>query len=204
MDARSLDLINVQLTCYFKIQDLLGDSGDFVYTSVALNNIAPSEQLARVLTDESTCTGFVDFIMASVNFANGIKTFTVNGICEISFNPTDSFFVERLYDTFDTLDQKQTKYREQVNSLTDNREIFKVSRAMDEEMRADVNAIFGKDVCAELFSDMNIYAMADGLPVWVNFLLAIMDVVADSTSEEQRRSNARLDEYLAKYRKQPK
>lgn len=142
--------------------------------------------------------------MASVNFANGIKTFTVNGICEISFNPTDSFFVERLYDTFDTLDQKQTKYREQVNSLTDNREIFKVSRAMDEEMRADVNAIFSKDVCAELFSDMNIYAMADGLPVWVNFLLAIMDVVADSTSEEQRRSNARLDEYLAKYRKQPK
>lgn len=62
MDARSLDLINVQLTCYFKIQDLLGDSGDFVYTSVALNNVAPSEQLARVLTDESTCTGFVDFM----------------------------------------------------------------------------------------------------------------------------------------------
>ena len=142
--------------------------------------------------------------MASVNFANGIKTFTVNGVCEISFNPTDSFFVEKLYDTFDILDQKQTKYREQVNSLTDNREIFKVSRAMDEEMRADVNAIFGKDVCTELFSDMNIYAMADGLPVWVNFLLAVMDVVADSMSEEQRRSNARLDEYLAKYRKQPK
>ena len=142
--------------------------------------------------------------MASVNFANGIKTFTVNGICEISFNPTDSFFVERLYDTFDTLDQKQTKYREQVNSLTDNREIFKVSRAMDEEMRADVNAIFGKDVCGELFPNMNVYAMGDGLPAWANFLLAVIDEVDDSAQAEQKRTSARVDKYLAKYRKYQK
>ena len=142
--------------------------------------------------------------MASVNFANGIKTFTVNGICEISFNPTDSFFVERLYDTFDTLDQKQTKYREQVNSLTDNREIFKVSRAMDEEMRADVNSIFGKDVCGELFPNMNVYAMGDGLPAWANFLLAVIDEVDDSAQAEQKRTSARVDKYLAKYRKYQK
>ena len=88
--------------------------------------------------------------------------------------------------------------------MTDNREIFKVSRAMDEEMRADVNAIFGKDVCGELFSNMNVYAMGDGLPAWANFLLAVIDEVDDSAQAEQKRTSARVDKYLAKYRKYQK
>ena len=45
--------------------------------------------------------------MAELNFATGVVTFTVNGKCDISFNPTDSAFVERLFNAFDTLDKKQ-------------------------------------------------------------------------------------------------
>lgn len=142
--------------------------------------------------------------MAELNFSTGVKSFTVNGVCTVSFNPTDSFFVERLFNTFDALDKKQEKFRTQIDSMTDNREIFKVSRAMDEEMRADVNAIFGKDVCGELFPDMNVYAMGDGLPAWANFLLAVIDEVDTSAAAEQKRTSARVDKYLAKYRKYQK
>ena len=66
--------------------------------------------------------------MAELNFSIGVKSFTVNGVCTISFNPTDSFFVERLFNTFDALDKKQEKFRTQIDSMTDNREIFKVRR----------------------------------------------------------------------------
>lgn len=142
--------------------------------------------------------------MAELKFSTGIKTFNVNDACEIAFNPTDSFFVERLFNTFDKLDQKQEKYRAQVDGMTDNREIFKVSRAMDEEMRADINAVFGEDVCGKLFPCMNVYAMGDGLPAWANFLLAVIDEVDASAEAEQKRTTARVDKYLAKYRKYQK
>ena len=142
--------------------------------------------------------------MAELNFSTGVKTYTVNETCEISFNPTDSFFVERLFNTFDALDKKQEEFRAQVGGMTDNREIFKISRAMDEEMRADINAIFGRDVCGELFPNMNVYAMGDGLPAWANFLLAVIDEVDASAEAEQKRTSARVDKYLAKYRKYQK
>lgn len=142
--------------------------------------------------------------MAELNFSTGVKTYTVNETCEISFNPTDSFFVERLFNTFDALDQKQEKYRQEINSLSDNRKIFEISRTVDEEMRADVNAIFGRDVCGELFPDMNVYSLADGLPVWVNFLLAVINEVDASAEAEQKRTSARVEKYVAKYRKYQK
>lgn len=142
--------------------------------------------------------------MAELNFSTGVREYTINDVCTVRFNPTDSYFVERLYNNFEALDKKQEKFRAQIDGMTDNREIFKVSRAMDEEMRADVNAVFGKDVCGELFPDMNVYAMGDGLPAWANFLLAVIDEVDASAEAEQKRTSTRVDKYLAKYRKYQK
>lgn len=142
--------------------------------------------------------------MAELNFSTGVREYTINDVCTVHFNPTDSYFVERLYNTFEALDRKQEKFRTQIDGMTDNREIFKVSRAMDEEMRADVNAVFGRDVCGELFPDMNVYAMGDGLPAWANFLLTVIDEVNGSAEAEQKRTSARVDKYLAKYRKYQK
>ena len=142
--------------------------------------------------------------MSELHFSTGVREYTINDVCTVHFNPTDSYFVERLYNTFEALDKKQEKFRAQIDGMTDNREIFRVSRAMDEEMRADVNVVFGKDVCGELFPDMNVYAMADGLPGWANFLLMIIDEVDGSAQAEQKRTSARVDKYLAKYRKYQK
>ena len=45
--------------------------------------------------------------MNTLNFDTGVVTFLVNDKAEISFNPTDSNFVERLFRTFDDLDKRQ-------------------------------------------------------------------------------------------------
>lgn len=139
--------------------------------------------------------------MAELNFATGVVTFTVNGKCDISFNPTDSAFVERLFNAFDTLDKKQEAYKTEISKVGDNREIFDIARRRDEEMRELIDGVFERPVCRDLFGGMNVYAMADGLPVWCNFLLTVMDEVDTTFAHEQKLTNPRIQKYTAKYHK---
>ena len=139
--------------------------------------------------------------MAELKFSTGVVTFTVNEKCDISFNPTDSAFVERLFNTFDTLDKKQESYKEEISRVGDNREIFNIARKRDAEMRELIDGVFERPVCGELFGGMNVYAMADGLPVWCNFLMAVMDEVDTTFAREQKLTNPRIQKYTAKYHK---
>lgn len=137
--------------------------------------------------------------MAELNFDTGIVTFTVNGKCDITFNPTDSVFVEKLFNAFDTLDKKQESYKAEIERMVDKREVFEIARRRDKEMREIVDGVFGRPVCAALFDEMNVYAMADGLPVWCNFMLAVMDVVDTTFAREQKATNPRIAKYTKKY-----
>lgn len=120
--------------------------------------------------------------------------------CVISFNPTDAQFVERLFDAFDTLDKRQEAYKREVQTNADKREVFDVARRMDGEMREVISGVFGGvDVCAALFGGMNVYALADGLPVWANLMLAVMDEVDTSFAREQKLTNPRIAKYTKKY-----
>ena len=139
--------------------------------------------------------------MAELNFATGVVTFTVNGKCDISFNPTDSAFVERLFNAFDTLDKKQEAYKTEISKVGGNREIFDIARRRDEEMREMIDGVFERPVCRDLFGGMNVYAMAYGLPVWCNFLLTVMDEVDTTFAREQKLTNPRIQKYTAKYHK---
>jgi len=139
--------------------------------------------------------------MNTLNFDTGIKTFSVNDKTEVSFNPTDSNFVERLFGTFDELDKKQDSYRDEVSRIADKKEIFEVARCRDAEMRDMIDGIFQQPVSGEIFGSMNVYALADGLPVWCNFLLAVMDEVDTSFAREQKAMNPRIQKYTAKYHK---
>ena len=84
--------------------------------------------------------------MKELSFDSGLVTYSLNGKCEVSFNPTDSNF----------------------------------------------------DV---LFGGMNVYALANGLPVWCNLMLAVMDEIDSSFAREQKATNPKLQKYLNKYQK---
>lgn len=137
--------------------------------------------------------------MKELNFETGLVTYSINGRCELSFNPTDSTFVEKLFNAFDTLDKKQEAYKAEAEKTANKREVFETARKMDEEMRDIINEVFGLDVCAPLFGEMNVYALADGLPVWSNLMLAIMDEVDTTFAREQKQTNSRISKYTKKY-----
>lgn len=139
--------------------------------------------------------------MAELNFATGIETFTVNGGHEVAFNPTDPNFVERLFNAFDDLDKKQELRKAEVEKAANSRAIFDMSHKMDAEMREIIDGVFGAPVSAPIFGGMNLYAMADGLPVWCNFLLTVMDKVDTTFAREQKATNPRIQKYTAKYHK---
>ncbi|WP_312282039.1 hypothetical protein [Oscillibacter sp.] len=139
--------------------------------------------------------------MAELKFETGIVTFTVNGGYEISFNPTDTAFVKKLFDAFETLDKRQDGYKAEVEKNANKREVFDVAQRMDGEMREIIDGVFGDPVCDGIFGGMNVYALADGLPVWCNFMLAVMDEVDTTFSREQKATNPRISKYTAKYHK---
>lgn len=139
--------------------------------------------------------------MQELNFSTGLVTYALNGASQVSFNPTDTAFVEKLFAAFDTLDKRQEAYKAEVERTADNRAIFDTARRMDGEMREIVNGVFGQDVCTPVFGGMNLYALADGLPVWANLMLAVMDEIDTSFAREQKAMNPRIEKYRRKYHK---
>ena len=139
--------------------------------------------------------------MKELNFESGLVTYSLNGKCEVSFNPTDSNFVEKLYNAFEELDRKQEGYKAQIKKMANKREIFDFARERDTEMRGIIDGVFSAPVCDALFQDMNVYSVAGGLPVWCNLILAIMDEIDTTFAREQKTTNPKLKKYLAKYQK---
>lgn len=135
-----------------------------------------------------------------LSFADGLVSYDLNGKFELTFNPTDSAFVERLFNTFDALDKKQEEYRAEVEKA-DRREVFEIARKRDDEMRDMIDSALEAPVCAAVFASMNVYALADGLPVWANLLLAIMDEIDTSFAREQKQSDIRIRKYSEKYKR---
>lgn len=139
--------------------------------------------------------------MAGITFDTGVVSFDLNGKMTIAFNPTDSVIVEKIYNTFEELDKKQDAYKAEIEKCGNKREIFNIARRRDQEMRAIIDDLFGKPICDDLFGNMNIYALADGLPVWCNLMLAVIDQIDTTFSREQKATNPRVAKYAAKWKK---
>lgn len=142
--------------------------------------------------------------MNTLTFETGLVTYSLNGACEVRFNPTDSAFAQRLFTAFDALEQKQEGYQQQAAALREPREIFAFARERDREMRELLDRVLGAPVCDALFGEMDLYAMAGGLPVWCNLLLALMDEMEAALARERKASDPRLRKYLDRYRRQAK
>ena len=138
--------------------------------------------------------------MKELNFDTGLVTYTINGKYELSFNPTDSAFVEKFFNAFNALDLKRDEYEGKIKSAS-NGEIFAISREIDGEMRDLINGVFEADVCTALFGEMNVFSLADGLPVWCNLFLAVMDEIDSTFAQQQKRMNPRIAKYTSKYHK---
>lgn len=141
--------------------------------------------------------------MAELNIAAGLVKYTIKakGTVDVNFSPVDYDFVERLYNTFDKLDKQQDAYKSEIEAAQGSKKIFEIARKKSDEMKAMIDDLFQQPVCEPLFGTMNVYSLADGLPIWCNLLLALIDEVDANTTDIDKQTNPRIQKYMAKYEK---
>ena len=135
--------------------------------------------------------------MSELNFQTGLKSYTVNGGEEITFEPGSAIFANAVITAFERC-QEATR-----NSCIDNAEdteaAYKATVELENAIRTEINAAFGYDVCAKVFPNMSAIAVASGLPVWVNFLMAIVDEIDSHMDDSQVKARERVQKYTDKY-----
>ena len=136
--------------------------------------------------------------MKELNFDLGLNAYDLGGKVTVRFNPTDVSFLEKLSESFATLDRIQEEVKRE--EISDEKDVYNLAKNLDIRMREIVDALFGMDVCTPLFGEMNLFASAGGLPVWANLMLAIADEVQDSMDSELKHREARIRKYTEKYR----
>lgn len=139
-----------------------------------------------------------------LNFDLGIKEYTIkgaNGEASIRFNPTDANFARSAYATFKELEQKQKERAELINEKTSNEEAFEFTARIDEEMRASIDKLFGTPVCEAIFGFINLYSMAGGSPIWLNFMTAVLDQFDEGVKRERYLVSEKAKKYTNKYTK---
>lgn len=156
--------------------------------------------------------------MQELNFATGRVRYKVNGDSEIEFNPTDTEFSRRVLNIFRDLAEKQEAYAKALSAdepdmvkALDDPEAAKqaVARAdtvldtvaqMDKDMRAAIDSAFQSPGTADaVFGSTSLYAYADGLPLWANFLMAVIDEMPASAEKQAKLTDPRLRKYVGKY-----
>ena len=144
----------------------------------------------------------------TITFDTGIVEYEINGAATVRFNPADVNFTERMYNSFMALDERQDEFKRRVDEIGgDNEEMFSYAKERDAEMREIIDALLGDGVADALFPDMNCYALADGMPVWINLMFAIAEEIRDAFASQQekadpriRKFNAKNEELMRKYR----
>lgn len=139
--------------------------------------------------------------MLELNIDTGLKEYNINGKCTVLFNPTDPNFIERIFNAFDDLDAKHEEYNKAIQKENDGKKLFELAREMDKEMRATIDSVFGCEVCGPVFGDVSVYAASDGLPLWANLMVAVIDEMDDAFAREKKASNPRIKKYTDKFKK---
>ena len=135
--------------------------------------------------------------MKELNFDLGLNEYDLGGKVTVRFNPTDVSFLEKLSESFATLDRIQEEVKRE--EITDEKDVYNLAKNLDTKMREIINSLFGQDVCTPLFGEMNLFASAGGLPVWANLMLAIADEVQASMQGELEKRNDKIRKYTEKY-----
>lgn len=137
-----------------------------------------------------------------LNFDKGLQPYCVNGEENVFYiNPTDTGFIARLSDTFDALRALWDSRGDGIENSDDFKSVIDRMEEMDKETRKIIDGLLGEGVSAKVFGTVSTFALADGFPLWANFLLALMEDCNGAYQRQKALSNPRLQRYLTKYRR---
>lgn len=145
----------------------------------------------------------------ALNFDTGVVEYEINGAARVRFNPADIAFTEKFYNAFTQLADKQEEFQRQVDEVKDDKEeFFAFANERDAEMRGIIDGVFGEGVADAVFGELNCYAIAEGMPIWINFLFAVAEEIRDAYDEQGDKADPRMKQFdaksqelLAKYKK---
>lgn len=138
--------------------------------------------------------------MKNINTGAKVEEYNIDGKIVLRFNPADATFVKNFNAAFKALAGAQSELAEAATTV-DDEAFFDASAATNTKLRGILNDLFGEDICTPIWGTADLTALSDGLPLWFNFMMALIDEIdADMKSVKDVRS-ARLDAYLAKYQK---
>lgn len=130
----------------------------------------------------------------------GLKEYNINGAVKVHFNPTDATFAEKVVNVFSALEGKQSDYKRELGAAKTTGEVFDVARKWDRDMREAIDNAFDVPVCQAVFGDMNVYAIADELPAWMNLMFAVMDEISAGFENIGEEVPAKIKAYTDKYK----
>lgn len=129
----------------------------------------------------------------------GLKQYKLAEDCVVEFNPTDSEFASKLFDTYEKLESMQKEYKEALEKETNNKAIMEKSKDFNNKIKEALNAVFDRDICTPICGDISVFALSDGMPIWAKILLVIIDEMNDAFTAEQKKQRAQIDKYTKKY-----
>lgn len=135
-----------------------------------------------------------------LNFDDGVQEYDLNGKCTIRINPTDFAFVDKMFQTFTVMEKKDENWREKLSKTSKTEEILSIYREGSEMIRDAIDGILGDGVCKAVFGDVNALSFgANGIPIWMNLILAVMDTMDTAYAKAQKAANPAINKYLQKY-----
>lgn len=138
--------------------------------------------------------------MNQLTMNNGVKAYAVNGIENaLYFNPLDADFAKRILDAIPKC--QKIMENKQISKDDEAEVLFAKLREADKEIRAAIDEAFGQPVCEKIFTETRVTALADGFPLWLNLILAIVDEIDANISAVDKQSSEKLQYYTGKYMK---
>lgn len=139
--------------------------------------------------------------MEELKFEIGLKEMQVNGGRIIRFNPSDEGFLETLYGMIIKVQNILAEMEKKRAKNDDLSKIFDYSRTREKQLREVVDSVFGENFCADVFVDIRMLALADGMTVLENFLYAVIEKMDEDVRDNLARRNSRVQYYTEKYKK---
>lgn len=139
--------------------------------------------------------------MNTLKLETGIETFDLNGKCEVSFNPSDMDFLNRVFQAFTELEKINTDTQAKISGVEGFEEIHALATEGDKAMRPIIDGVFGVPVCDAVFETNVTARTKDGIPIWAAFLMQIIDVCDANIDGMDARASKKVKAYTDKYRK---
>ena len=124
----------------------------------------------------------------------GLVDYDLGGKVTVSLNPTDVMFGDKLFDAIDELCNISDE-----PLPDDTKEMLTVLLDRDKRAREIIDNLFGKEVCRPLYDTISVFAIADGLPLWANLLIAILEQMQTGAEKRYAEVEKKIKKYTAKY-----